>query len=247
MTENEGLSPFQAAIKGVHEIIDCFDSAASFDPVDAAQFGWKHRPLFSSVGAPSQPPSAGNEFDWCFIGTLHSDRHRVIHRLRQRGGPGAKPFVFGYCPSQAMLWARHLADWTLWRAPPGTLSTVAISSAAVQGIVARSRVVLDIEHPHQRGLTMRTIETLLAGHKLVTTNQHIADCDLYHASRVHIISRQTPRIPVSFLHQTFEPLPARLRVRYSCTGWAQELLEQAQTAHALALAASTLGTVQPAR
>ena len=215
-------------VKGMSKIVDCFDCAASFDPVDAAKLGWRHRPLFSRFKAAITPPEAGRDFDWCFIGTLHSDRHQVVHRLRLAGGPQSRSFVFGYSPNRLMLWARHLVDWTLWRAPAGTLSTASMPASEVQAIVARSRVVLDVEHPRQRGLTMRTIETLLAGQKLATTNPHIVESDLYHPSRVCVISRQQPSIPASFLEQPFAPLPAKLRDRYTCEGWAQELIAQAQ-------------------
>ena len=66
-------------VNGVSKIVDCFDCAASFDPVDAAKLGWRHRPLFSRFKAAIAPPEAGRDFDWCFIGTLHSDRHQVVH------------------------------------------------------------------------------------------------------------------------------------------------------------------------
>ena len=217
-------------VKGVADIVDCFDCAASFDPVDAAKFGWRHRPLFSRFKAPARVPAAGTDFDWCFIGTLHSDRHRVVHKLRLARGGSAKSFVFGYSPSKLMLWVRSLADHTLWRAPAGTLSTKAMPAAEVNAIVARSGVVLDVEHPGQRGLTMRTIETLVAGHKLATTNPCIMDSDLYHPSRVHVISRHNPVIAPSFLAAPFEPLSAPLLARYSCAGWASELIAQAVAA-----------------
>ena len=229
-------------VKGVVDIVDCFDCAASFDPVDAEKFGWRHRPLFSRFEAPAEPPAAGSDFDWCFIGTLHSDRHRVVHRLRKTGGAQARSFVFGFSPSKPMLWIRRLTDWTLWRAPAGSLATKAMPPAAVNAIVARSRVVLDVEHPRQRGLTMRTIETLMAGHKLATTNTHIADSDLYHPSRVQVISRLEPAIAPSFLAQGFEPLSPALRSRYSCAGWAQELIEQAVMARQARLAITEAAT-----
>lgn len=221
-------------VRGARGIADVFDAVASFDPVDAAAQGWRHRPLFSSFARPGQaaPAPVAKSFDWCFIGTLHSDRHRVIHRLRQRGGPAVRSFVFGFSPSRWMLAVRRLTDWTLWSAPPGSLSTVPLPASQVQDIVARSAAVLDVEHPRQRGLTMRTIETLMAGHKLVTTNAHITDSDLFHPSRAQVISRQAPAIPPAFLQQPFEPLPAALRQRYTCEGWLAELLAWAEAGRA---------------
>jgi hypothetical protein len=212
-------------VKGVSDIVTAFDSVATFDPVDAKTFGWRYRPLFGRNIATSRAAPDSIQFDWCFIGTIHSDRHRVIHRLRQRQGPQVRSFVFAYFQSPLMLFMRRLADWTLWSAPKGSLSTKSMSSAEVARHVERSRAVLDVEHPRQRGLTMRTIETLLAGKKLVTTNKYILSNDLYDPSRVHIISRTVPEIPAEFLERAYLPIPDSLRASYSCAGWVSELLD----------------------
>lgn len=212
-------------VKGVSNILPAFDSVATFDPVDAKTFGWTYRPLFWRNISVSKDVTGATLFDWCFIGTIHSDRHRVIHRLRQRYGQTKRSFVFGYFQSPLMLFMRRLGDWSLWFAPKGTLSTKPMSAAEVAQKVACSRAVLDVEHPRQRGFTMRTIETLLAGKKLVTTNKHILTSNLYHPSRVHVISRASPEIPAEFLEQPYLGVSDALRSYYSCEGWAKELLQ----------------------
>jgi hypothetical protein len=212
-------------VKGVLKILAAFDSVATFDPADAKAFGWTYRPLFGRIISAKKNIAASMQFDWCFIGTIHSDRHRVIHRLRQHCGPLSKNFVFGYFQSPLMLFMRRLVDWTLWLAPKGTLSTKPMPAADVAQVAEYSSAVLDVEHPRQRGFTMRTIETLLAGKKLVTTNKHILDSDLYDLSRVCVINRTNPKIPVEFLEKPYLPVPDSLRSHYSCEGWVSELLE----------------------
>jgi hypothetical protein len=213
-----------ANVKGVSTILSAFDSVATFDPVDANTFGWTFRPLFGRNISERQNTTPLATFDWCFIGTVHSDRHRVIHRLRQRYGRQARSFVFCYFPSPLILFARWLTDWTLWLAPKGTLSTQAMTATEVAQIVECSRSVLDVEHPRQRGLTMRTIETLLAEKKLMTTNQFILESTLFEPSRVVVINRSKPEIPVNFLDTPYVAIPESLRTYYSCEGWASELL-----------------------
>jgi len=213
-----------ANVKGVSTILSAFDSVATFDPMDANTFGWTFRPLFGRNISARQNTTPLAPFDWCFIGTVHSDRHRVIHRLRQRYGRQARSFVFCYFPSPLILFARWLTDWTLWLAPKGTLSTQAMPAAEVAQIVECSRSVLDVEHPRQRGLTMRTIETLLAEKKLMTTNQFILESTLFEPSRVVVINRSKPEIPVNFLDLPYVAIPESLRTYYSCEGWASELL-----------------------
>jgi hypothetical protein len=72
---------------------------------------------------------------------------------------------------------------------------------------------------------MRTIETLLDGNKLLTTNKYLLDCDLYEASRAQIIDRNAPRIDQAFLSQAVKPIPQELRDRYSCEAWVKELID----------------------
>lgn len=213
-------------VRGVSDIAGSFDSVATFDPKDAEEWHWLYRPLFARNIANQDSDATIPIYDWCFIGTLHSDRHRVIHRLRKLGrSRGVRSFVFGYLHSPMVKAMRMLVDWTLWLAPAGSLSTRSMPYEDVLEVVRSSRSVLDVEHPRQRGLTMRTIETLLAGKKLVTTNLHIAHSDLYHPSRVSVISRERPEVLPEFLEAPFLPVPAHLREKYSVKGWATELLE----------------------
>ncbi len=211
-------------VKGVSKILEAFDSVATFDPLDAKTFGWTYRPLFGRNLSEMHETAALASFDWCFIGTIHSDRHRVIHKLRQRCGPMSRNFVFGYFQSPIMLFMRRLLDWTLWVAPKGTLSTQSMSPADVSRVVGISRAVLDVEHPLQRGYTMRTIETMLAGKKLITTNTYILDSNLYDPSRICVINRSNPEIPPDFLDNFYLPVPESLRNYYLCEGWVSELL-----------------------
>ncbi|PIL39949.1 hypothetical protein CR103_09490 [Massilia psychrophila] len=211
-------------IRGLSKILPAFDSVASFDPIDAAKFDWTYRPLFSRDVARGKPKEDVTNFDWCFIGTIHSDRHRVIDRLRKRYGTVARSFVYAFFQSPLVLLLRRCSDRTLWFAPKGTLSTKPMSADAVAEIVAQSRAVLDIEHPQQRGFTMRTIETLLSGKKLLTTNKHILDSDLYHPSRVQIIERGDPEITSGFLNCPFVQVDESVRKYYACENWVAELL-----------------------
>ena len=211
-------------VKGTSNILAAFDSVATFDPADARSFGWTYRPLFGRNILANKDRAVSIKFDWCFIGSIHSDRHRIIHRLRHRSASSYNNFVFCYFQSRLMLYMRLLSDWTLWLAPKGTLSTRPMSVTDMAQIVEYSRAVIDVEHPRQRGLTMRTIETLLAGKKLVTTNKHILDSDLYHPSRVCVINRGNPEIPAEFLDQHNLAVSDSLRSYYSCESWLAELL-----------------------
>jgi len=210
--------------RGAFEILPFFDSISTFDPVDAKKYNWVYRPLFWRKIAMTNDLSGQKQFDWCFIGTAHSDRHKVIHRLRCSDGKQKKNFVFCFFQSPIILIIKKFFDWTLWFSPKGSLSTCPMQASDVALIVANSKAVLDIEHPRQRGLTMRTIETLFAEKKLITTNHSILKSDLYDVSRVHVINRDSPKISSTFLDSPFLPFDEKLKEYYSCEGWIRELL-----------------------
>ena len=94
----------------------------------------------------------------------------------------------------------------------------------VQSVFSASLSILDIEHPNQVGLTMRTFETLGASKKLVTTNAGVRDYDFFSPSNVYVIDRVNPRVPKDFLDSPYVPLPDSVRARYSIAGWLNEIL-----------------------
>jgi hypothetical protein len=78
-----------------------------------------------------------------------------------------------------------------------------MSAADVQHYFNLSAAVLDVEHPKQRGLTMRTIETLISEKKLITSNKNIINSNLYDCSRVNVINRDNPQLSNDFIDSPF--------------------------------------------
>jgi hypothetical protein len=133
-------------------------------------------------------------------------------------------YAYGYIPGKFMWFLRHVANPKTWRCRSIKVSTAAIPPEKVNRIVQSAKAVVDIEHPKQRGLTMRTIETLLLGRKLVTTNAEIRNSDLFHESRVCIIDRANPSIPQAFLEKAFLDIPQKTKEKYYVRSWLQEVI-----------------------
>jgi hypothetical protein len=199
------------------------DATVTFDSFDAAAHGWRYLPLFSRL--PLQPPQdkATARYDWCFVGSAHGDRCSVLKRIMDRNR-NLVSRVHCFVPSRRVQLARSLRDpRLLW---PGKVSvaTTPMSSADYQDTLAQSKAVVDIEHAAQTGLTMRTIETLLSGTKLITTNAHIRALDLFDDSRVLVISRKQPQIDYAFLDTPFAPIPPHKGQSYQIERWFASLL-----------------------
>lgn len=220
-----------ANTRGAVEIAPAFDSVSTFDPKDSKSFNWLYRPLFARrINQETAEATKTYTYDWVFIGSIHSDRFSVLRRLAQ-SRQAHNFYAFGFMPGKIMWILRHLTDLKLWRPGRIKLSTKSIAPELVNEIIKSSRAVVDIEHPKQCGLTMRSIETLLLGRKLVTTNQEIISSDLFHETRVCVIDRNRPEIPSSFLVSTFLAIPPDIRSKYQLRTWLSDVIKPKSQEH----------------
>ncbi len=97
-------------------------------------------------------------------------------------------------------------------------------SEEIASIVENSKIVLDIQHPKQTGLTMRTIEMVGMNKKLITTNTSIKNYDFYNPRNISVIDRKNVVIDSEFLNTSYEPLPEEMYHKYSLQNWIFEVL-----------------------
>jgi hypothetical protein len=120
-----------------------------------------------------------------------------------------------------------------------------LPAGEVARVLWESFAVLDVEHPRQRGLTMRTFETIGAGKKLITTNTGIRDHDFFDERNILVVDRHAPRIPAGFFEVAGVALAPAVRHRYSIAGWLDDLLAD-EPRPADAVAASRFVSEHPA-
>jgi hypothetical protein len=201
-----------------------FDRAFSFDPIDSAEDPrLTYRPLFF-VDDYQRLEAAAPDIDLLFVGTVHTDRYAVLSRIETALPAGTVVEKVLFFPSRALFRAKRAASPALWRARESEFVFEPLSRAQVMRLVARSKIVVDIERSVQSGLTMRTLEMLGASKKLITTNPAATQAEFFHPSNVCVIDRRRPRIDASFLAAPFQPLPAATVGRYSLSGWLDEVL-----------------------
>lgn len=205
-------------------IAPLFDAVSTFDPRDGSRGGWQYRPLFPSISEVEAKPTESFLYDWSFVGTIHSDRAAVLSRIEQAVGAEHPGFVFGYFASPLLYALQWLTNASVRRSPPGRFSLIPMPVDAVESIVRSTRASVDVEHIRQTGLTTRCFDALFAEKKLITTNQSILESRLYHPSRVCVVDRTAPSVPVAFFSEPFLPLDAETRYAYSAQSWARHVL-----------------------
>jgi hypothetical protein len=201
-----------------------FEEVYTFDTEDAVQEPrLRLLPLFylrRFAALRSQP----TDLDLSFVGTVHGDRYRIIHGLRASLDAGKRVLWFMYFPSRWLYRLRRLLDPRMRGGRSEEFSFAPMPAAEVADVYARSATVLDIHREIQSGLTIRTLETLGAQRKLITTNAHICQYDFFDPQNVAVIERRAPVLPEGFLDRPFRPTPPELLEKYSVEHWLRTVL-----------------------
>jgi hypothetical protein len=204
--------------------IKLFDQCFTFDSTDARDFGMKFRPLFFIDGFGSEEKT-NNKYDISFIGTIHSDRYKTITSFKQTLNSDRKSFFYLYLQAPWVFWANKFGNKAFKGATFDEFSYSPLSVFEIQKIFNSSKAILDIQHPWQTGLTMRTIEAIGANKKLITTNKFIERYDFFKPENIIIIPRVGKiNIPNNFYEESYVPMSADLKYKYSIRGWLSEIL-----------------------
>jgi len=205
------------------ENLKYFDHKFSFDRIDSEKYGLHFRPLFFSPGFEVEQAKLP-ELDVSFIGTAHSDRYSVVSKVDKALGSGLRKYWYLYLQAKWVFWVYLLFNRTFRGAKLSAFRFQSLTKSTVQEIFTSSKTILDIEHPKQTGLTMRTLETLGARKKLITTNQNVKDYDFYLEQNICVIDRKSPSIPESFLQTSYFDVDPAVYQRYRLEGWLDEIL-----------------------
>lgn len=210
-------------MKGVDKTFYLFDRVMSFDKEDSENYGIGFRPLFyADVFAEMRNTEIEQKYDISFVGTCHSDRLSIINKIKA-SQPSLRYYFFCYLQSWFMYYYHFLQDAEYRKVPKNFFQFTSMPMGTVADIMHKSRAILDIQHPAQTGLTMRTIETLGIGKKLITTNADIAKYDFFDKENILIIDRSNPVIPNSFIEGEKKELPQHIYEKYSLNGWVKEI------------------------
>jgi hypothetical protein len=204
-----------------------FDKVLSYDPLDCKKYeGLVFRPLFYIPKySLSKKTINSNVF---FVGTLHSDRAEVIFKLNQEI---VKNRYFDYnifIRSRIEYFLKFLFDKYIKKLDAKKITFKAMSADVINQKYSECSAVVDIEHPNNTGLTIRTFEVLASGKKLITTNSDIVNYDFFHPSQILVIDRYSPTIGADFFDGNFTYQNAACLSRYTLNSWVRDVFGLSQ-------------------
>lgn len=200
-----------------------FMSIYSFDRVDCINNKKiKFKPLFYRSEYKINNKQNNFIYDLFFIGWAHSDRAILLKEIDlklQSQDLKTKFLIFvGKAAYYISKPIRAIRIMTIQKP---------ISTKDIAQYCSESRAILDIAHPLQTGLTMRTIEVLFGiGRKLITTNKDIINYDFYNKNNILIINRDNLDIPKDFFKSNFIIYPDDLRDSFFIENWVKDFFDE---------------------
>lgn len=173
-----------------------FDRVLTFDRRDARKHGYGYLPLFcqrSMQGLHLDRAQPGTLFMVGNVVTLQ--RYAAVEAFRS------------YCEAHRLIFRQHLKIsplvWTqLVRSGvrPNGVSLNSIAPDVFREMVETTQGVFDYANHEQSGQTMRMMENLCTGKKIVTNNVWVKLEPFYSPDRIHVIERVDFRGVEDFLH-----------------------------------------------
>jgi hypothetical protein len=91
--------------------------------------------------------------------------------------------------------------------------------------IHQSHCMLEVVQKRQTGLTLRSLEALFHGKKLLTNNPAIKDSDFYRPENIMVIDANTKASDIaSFLQAELIPISDELKAQYDIKAWIQEFI-----------------------
>ena len=176
--------------------VQFFDRVLSFDRQDCIENGFEYLPLFAS-GIYKEIQNKKQDIDVYTVSSIvRPQRYLLIDKFRKFCLENQVSFYF-YLKVTPVTYIGILRKGVI----PKGVSFKTIDQLAMKDIVERSRAVLDVTNHSQSGLTMRIIENVYVGKKIITTNQNVKYEKFFNEEQIFLLNKYNIRGVKNFLKQ----------------------------------------------
>lgn len=180
----------------------------SFDEADSKQFGMRANTTYSFREISSMAPHVEPTVDFLFFGT-DKGRAPALHELAELLESQGLSHLFCIAGTQQGSLAAY----------DKLVPAESVPYEKILEMTVRARVVVDIVQEGQSGLTLRALEALYLGRKLMTNSKSIRESPLYSEDRVFILGDRSPSEIRSFLNTGTVPYPPEILEYYDFDSW----------------------------
>lgn len=206
------------------QVSPLFDEIVSFCPQDCEQYGFRYRPTFYTELY--RYDGRKKKYEFSMMGTSHSGRVEVWNKIVKKYNISLDAsYLFLLCGNLSELFAvrRYIKKEGF---PLNSLHIFSVPLTQSAKIMLESKVCLDIQQTHQKGVTMRTYESMFAHTKLITTNQYVKEYDFYNPNNICVIDKENPEVPKEFWETEFEPIEQKILNKYTVNQWVMDIFDE---------------------
>lgn len=177
-------------------LLSCFDRIFTFDRMDAEQYHLNFRPLFYRISTEQSEDKP--KYDISFVGSWHTERYEFLRKILPQLKNNGIRYRFILRGGRFSIFIDKYITKRIKKEDANIFVTKPIPYSDYVKLCMNSRVVLDVANPMQTGLTIRTIEVLGMGRKLLTTNRDI--CNYSIDKRLYsVIDITNPVVDIDFI------------------------------------------------
>lgn len=203
-----------AKITGQKETMPYFDFSFSFDQNDVDQYGLhKISNFFFVENHETQNP----EYDVFFLGAYDSRFEDLVRIFRYLKTLGLKV--------GARLYAYHQKT-----VPPDLTNEILLTREIIPFSKSyifnvNTKVMLDLAHHHQSGLSFRPFEAMGLKKKLITTNANVKNYPFYHPDNIFVIEdTENINLDPGFIAKDYTDIPEEISAEYNSYSWAKKII-----------------------
>lgn len=183
------------------DTVSYFDKVYSFDRDDCQNYGFNYLPLFASnIYSNSKFIITKHDIDIYTVGTIvKPERYILVNKIREYCIEKNISHYF-YLKVTPITYLKLIFKGII----PKKIFFKPITMTTMESITSRSKAVLDVTNNKQSGLSMRVIENINIGKKIITTNNNIEYENFYSPDQVFILGKENLENIKTFLDKDYE-------------------------------------------
>lgn len=213
-----------ANYKHILKYLNRFDRVYTFDKEDAIRYGFDFLPLFYSNECLNDEQNSIN-YDFCFVATMARNKIHDFYRVYEALPKNIKGYEYFYFSSiYSFIFNKIFHRKEMKHFNFKNSHFEGLNYSEYLKIVHSSKVVLDIPRENQNGLTIRTLESLAASKKIITTNLNIKDYEFYNSNNIIALDRDIKYIDKGFFDTEFDH-SSDISTNYNIDNWVNIVFE----------------------
>lgn len=201
----------------IKQQFNIFDTILTFEKEDADKYSLKFRPLFFNHYYREISHNT-IKFDIASISSFYFNRYIFFNKILKENNKLRVYFKL-YMSIKKLI----LLKFKYFRIQPSLFFFKPIKQNKVVKILSSAKSILDIKHPNQNGLTIRTIETLALRKKLITNNETIKEYDFYNPNNIFILNENNLNTISDFLELPYIDIKDEIVNKYSLDSFIKDV------------------------